>query len=128
MNHVVAETDMPSRDVPIQTLDRAVLGAGLIPRLIKIDVEGFEADVLRGARAVLAAPELMVVQTENRAPEVVEMLKSVGMIEFTYDAFEHRLKPAGNAPMANALFVRDQSYVTNRVASASPVRVFDAMI
>jgi FkbM family methyltransferase len=63
MNHVVAATDMPSRDVPIQTLDRAVLGAGLIPRLIKIDVEGFEADVLRGA--VLAAPELIVVQTET---------------------------------------------------------------
>jgi FkbM family methyltransferase len=128
VNHVVAGTNMPGRDVPMQTLDRAVFGAGLIPRLIKIDVEGFEADVLRGARAVLAAPDLMAVQTENRAPEVVEMLKSVGMIEFTYDAFEHRLKPARDIPMANALFVRDPSYVTNRLASATPVRVFDAMI
>ena len=128
VNHVTAQPDMPSRDVPIQTLDRAVFGAGLIPRLIKIDVEGFEASVLRGARAVLAESELIAVQTENRAPEVLEMLKSAGMAEFTYDAFEHRLKAASNAPMANALFVRDSSYVTNRVASATPVRVFDAMI
>jgi hypothetical protein len=95
--------------------------------LIKIDVEGFESEVLQGARAVLAAPELMAVLSENRAPDVVAMLKSVGMNEFTYNAFEHRLRPAHDVRMANALFLRDSNYVMNRVASANPVRVLGAM-
>jgi hypothetical protein len=49
----------------------------------------------------------MAVLTENRAPDVVAMLKSAGMSEFTYNAFEHRLRPANDVPMANALFLRD---------------------
>ena len=65
----------------MQTLDQALFNRGFIHTLIKIDVEGFEFGVLRGARAVLAAPELMAVLTENRAPDVVAMLKSAGMSE-----------------------------------------------
>ena len=127
-NHIVTRTDMPGRDVSIQTLDKTLFNRGFIPTLIKVDVEGFEVDVLQGARAVLAAPELMAVLSENRTPEVVAMLKSAGMSEFTYDAFEHRLKPAHDMPMANALFLRDPNYVMNRVASASPLRVLGATV
>ena len=127
-NHIVTRADTPGRDVSIQTLDQALFSRGFIPTLIKIDVEGFESGVLRGARAILAAPELMAVLTENRAPDVVAMLKSAGMSEFTYNAFEHRLRPANDVPMANALFLRDPNYIIERVATANPVRVLGAMV
>jgi FkbM family methyltransferase len=127
-NHIVTMADAAGRDVSIQTLDQALFSRGFIPTLIKIDVEGFEIGVLQGARALLAAPELMAVLSENRAPDVVAMLKSVGMNEFTYNAFEHRLRPAHDVPMANALFLRNPDRVTNRVASANPLRVLGAMV
>jgi hypothetical protein len=50
------------------------------------------------------------------------------MSEFTYDAFTHRLRPARDVLMANALFVLDPKYVANRLASTNPLRVFGAMI
>ena len=64
-----------------------------------------EAEVLRGARAVLAAPGLKAILTENRSPSVVDLLERSGMTEFPYDAFAHRLVPAKEVPMANALFL-----------------------
>ena len=69
----------------------------------------------RSPDLTMAAPKLMAVLTENRAPDVVAMLKSAGMSEFTYNAFEHRLRPANDVPMANALFLRDPTYVMNCV-------------
>jgi FkbM family methyltransferase len=127
-NHVVTGADATGRCVPMQTLDRALFDTGRIPILIKIDVERYEAEALRGADAVLTAPGLEGVLTENRSPTVVEMLKSVGMTEFAYDAFAHRLVPANEVPMANALFLRDSDHVANRVSQAHPVRILGTMV
>ncbi len=125
-NPVLTSADATGRSVPMQTLDRAL--GGRIPILVKIDVEGYETEVLRGARAVLAASELKAVLTENRSSTVVEILKSAGMTEFAYDAFAHRLVSANKMPMANALFVRDPDHVANRVSRSDRVKILGTMV
>jgi hypothetical protein len=95
---------------------------------MKLDVEGYEAEVLRGARAVLAAPRLKAVLTENRSASVVHILRCSGMSEFAYDAFAHRLVPANEVSMANALFLRDFGHVAERVSQAPSVRILGTMV
>jgi FkbM family methyltransferase len=127
-NHVLTDADPTGRYVPMQTLDRALLDRRRVPDLIKIDVEGYEAEVLRGARAVLAASDLKAVLTENRSPAVVEMLKSAGMAEYSYDAFAHRIVAANQVPMSNALFLRDPDHVANRVSQARQMRICGTLV
>jgi FkbM family methyltransferase len=128
MNHVVDSAEQSGRNVFIETLDSVLIGNRRIPALIKIDVEGYEDEVLRGAKAILAASELKAVLTENRSPTVIETLKCAGMVEFGYNAFEHRLTPPNEVLMANALFLRDPDYVVSRVSRARPVPVLGAMV
>lgn len=68
-NHVVSEGDaaFPTMDVDVRTLDQS-LGDGR-PTLIKIDVEGYEAQVLEGAACTLQSPSLLAVILELNGSE-----------------------------------------------------------
>jgi FkbM family methyltransferase len=125
-NHIVTGADATGRSVPMQTLDRAF--SDRIPILIKIDIEGYEAEALRGADVVLASQGLKGILSENRSTNVVKMLTGAGMTEFAYDAFKHRLVPAKELPMANALFLRDPDQVASRLSRAHPVSILGTMV
>jgi FkbM family methyltransferase len=58
VNHIDANGTV---SVPITTLDKV---CNRVPALIKIDVEGFEADVIRGASAILSNPAARAVLME----------------------------------------------------------------
>src|SRR5262245_46306688 len=65
-NHVTKANEGRSQRVSMRALDRIV---GLTPpTMVKVDVEGYEADVFRGAQAVLNAPMLKAVITEGQKP------------------------------------------------------------
>lgn len=126
INCVVGPDEAQSREVLLEKLDNAV--GSRIPALIKIDVEGYEAEVLRGGRAVLSDPRLKAVLSENRSDDVVEMLTGAGFREAAYDGFGHRLVPPQQVMMANALFVRDDEFVEERVTSAKRISVLGQSI
>jgi len=55
MNGLVPVEGFSRTSVPVTTLDKEVEELGLVPDIIKIDVEGAEWDVLRGAERTLSA-------------------------------------------------------------------------
>ena len=76
----------------------------------------------------MAAPGLKAVLTENRSPLVVDALKNAGLTEVAYDAFGHRIVPANEIPMANALYLRDLNHAAMRVSESPPVRILGTMV
>jgi FkbM family methyltransferase len=131
-NHVVPDKGDDTIEVPVDTLDNLLQGR--IPRVIKIDVEGFEGEVLKGARQTLADPGLAVVLMEvssqvARYGQTKEGLKAqlidMGFDPFWYSPFERRLVQPGTPQerQYNLIFVRDPAFVTERLTTAPKYRV-----
>jgi len=81
VNRVADEADANVRMVKVECLDDLLQGKA--PTFIKLDVEGFEADVIAGAQQTLMAKSLLAIETEGRQPEVIESLTRAGFAEFS---------------------------------------------
>jgi FkbM family methyltransferase len=122
INKVIAPGSANARTVPLTMLDRLLTLAE--PAMIKMDVEGYEESVIKGANATLAKASLKAVQTELITPEIERQLGSVGFTRMYYDPFTRRLAdtPVGHHSN-NALFIRDREFVAARLETARAIRV-----
>ena len=121
MNRVARREDEATQVVPIRRLDDIPDAAA--PTLIKMDVEGFEEQVLSGASRALSASSLLAVQSELCSPMVRDTLQSFGFERQFYNPFTRRLSPEPfSYRTSNALFVRRTELVTERLVAA-PLRI-----
>lgn len=128
LNHVLApgEIAMNSVTVPVERLD-ALVGAQT-PTMLKIDVEGFESEVIRGAAQVLAQPALVAVLIELngmgvrygfRDSDIHARLLEFGFTATLYDPFHRQLIPLDNhGNSGNTLYVRSTDKVSKRLEKA----------
>jgi FkbM family methyltransferase len=91
-------------EVEVITLDEYCRQAGRYPSILKIDVEGWEYPVLRGAAAVLQNPTLRLVVFETACdakgviidPRLPELLKQAGFTVSHLPRPSGRIKPTEN--------------------------------
>jgi FkbM family methyltransferase len=67
----------------VETLDHLI--GNIHPAMWKVDVEGFESEVLSGAACSLADPALSVIVLEGESENNSRMLEQAGFIEMDYD-------------------------------------------
>lgn len=133
-NHalVAGERRDDAISVEVRTLDCVLQGCS--PTLIKIDVEGYETLVIRGAASTLAAPALLAIIMEvngNGArygfddEKIIETMATFGFMPYAYEPFSRYLAAlAGNRRnTGNIIFVRDRDAVNRRLESAKPFTV-----
>ncbi len=140
VNHVIAQSNNESTDgaieVAIETLDDVLTDKG-IPALIKIDVEGFEQEVLNGAVGTLGNPQLKAIIIELNGSgerygfdekQIHSQLMGYGFSPFHYDPFTRKLLPVATFGNVNTIYLRDIDFIKNRVLSAAPIRIFSENI
>jgi len=127
VNKVASAEAADVRVVQQRRLDDVVDGAE--PLMIKMDVEGYEEDVLRGAQSTLANPSLKVIELETVTPGIEATMREHYFERVWYDPFQHVLGSPPNAFKAeNTLFIRDQSFVKARLATAKKIHVLGRAI
>lgn len=132
MNHIVEESySGPTVDVEVVSLDELV--AQRAPLAMKVDVEGFETQVLSGGLRVLAQSTLQAIVIEvndhqsryvRTGKTALDMLRDAGFGSYSYDARARRLTPsATHSTYGNYVFIRDVAFVEERVRSSRRYRV-----
>ena len=129
LNHIVAGSWRGATvDVPVRRLDDVLNGSSC--KLIKLDAEGFEMNILRGADKTLGNPDLHAVIIELNASgeryghsdeSVHQLLARYGFAPYRYDPKNRQLAilPTFNRNALNTLYVR-QPDATMPVLAAGP--------
>ncbi len=122
-------------EVPTVTLDQLV-PAG--PTMIKLDLEGYELEAIRGAARTLTSKPLLALVVETfrkqnwKLPKLIEIeqiLADAGFLPYSYDPIQRILIPlrgleaepeqTGN----NTIYVRDTTAVVDRLRTAPKIRI-----
>jgi FkbM family methyltransferase len=120
VNRVVSLTSGTTRKVRQDTLDSMLSST---PSMIKIDVEGYESSVFKGAERTLSCPSLKAIITEGQDSDVIHALTQARFAHYKYDPFNRTLERATGLVAGNALFIRDFGFVSSRVATAKKIIV-----
>jgi FkbM family methyltransferase len=116
---VLAEnSDVPRSvvELPMTTVDRTLAANAFpAPDFLKLDVQGYELEVLKGARAALGQADLVLLevsvwQYNAGSPllrEVIDWMATAGFV--VYELFDIHRRPDGVLLQIDVLFVRRDS-------------------
>jgi FkbM family methyltransferase len=135
-NHALAQDEESDSaiELPVVTLDD-VSQTRRRPTVLKVDVEGFEHDVLAGAKNLLEDPSLNAVMLELRGhgarygfdeDEIHTRVLDLGFVPKIYDPFERRFldwKRESDTKLGDVLYLRDVAKAEARVAESRTFRV-----
>lgn len=129
-NHIVPfKSDAESETVKMTVLDVEISGEDTL--VLKIDVEGHEFEVLRGAKNLLGAARVLAIIVESNGnsekygssdDEIASFLMSFGYFRIRYDPFRREINriEKNEDRQENSIFVRDERVVRQRCKSSEP--------
>ncbi len=131
-NHVMLEHEnSPSVEIAIEPLDH-ILGQNY-PILIKIDVEGYETEVLKGARDLLQSSGLQAIIIELNGSgrkygysdnDIHQSLLDQGFQSVEYLPFERRLNERATYGDMNTIYVKNKNLVSERLVGSKGYTLF----
>ena len=137
-NHVLAGTERGTENVvsvPVITVDS--LTDNQQPVLIKIDVEGYETEVLKGMADTLDHTLLKAIIIELNGSgarygfsdnDIHSLLLSKKFSPYVYDPFKRSLIKTQTFGVSNTIYCRDWDFVNDRLQAADPVGVMGELI
>jgi FkbM family methyltransferase len=139
MNHALRDDAAERPDaveVPVGTLDELLKDQQ--PVLIKIDVEGFEWPVIKGAASVLASPSLkaLIIELNGNGnyfgyneDHIHALLLSYGFLPYSYEPFSRQLKvEPGYYGHNNTIYIKDLEWAGYRVKAAREYNILNVKV
>jgi FkbM family methyltransferase len=134
VNHVALNDAVNVIDVQISVLDELTLPP---PTVIKIDVEGFEWEVLNGGKLTLENGKLQAIIIELNGSgrrygfkdeDIDILLKGYGFKPYTYDPFNRELISLDNYTSHNTIYIRNSPEVSGKLKKGNSVRLSNGAV
>jgi FkbM family methyltransferase len=136
-NHVVSANELATgaAELPVITID-SLLNQGS-PALIKIDVEGYETEVLKGMNKILGDRVLKAIIIELNGSggrygfdesKIHDLFISKGFQPYKYDAFRRKLHLMERYGAYNTIYCRDIDFINSRIRNAPAIKVMGETI
>jgi len=137
-NHVIAKDEVHTANVitvPIITIDS--IQAENKPILIKIDVEGFETEVLKGMAHTLKEPPLKAIIIELNGSgarynyndeDIHQLLIAHNFNPHVYDPFKRELSRVDSYGGQNTIYCRDMDFINDRLKTAPGFKIMGETI
>ncbi len=134
-NHVATKEDKNTIKVNVDVLDHLLVEKN--PLLVKIDVEGFETEVLEGAKETLKKESLKAIIIELNGlgsrygydeAKIHASLLEHGFVPYLYHPYDRKFEKVETFGTHNTIYIRDFSMVTERVSNALKFEVFGKYI
>lgn len=139
VNHVAVSVEEKSSDnivkVMVRTLDDIFQND--VPLLLKIDVEGFEHEVIKGATNLLKSDSLKAIIIELNGSgmrygfndvDIHNELMNHGFAPYTYEPFYRKLIQLEKPGNLNTLYLKDIDSIVNRISTARKFNILDQEI
>lgn len=136
MNHVANNNETGTISVPIEKLDE-ILPEHETPLLLKIDVEGFETEVIRGASHTLRQSRLKAIIIELNGSgsrygydesKIHDELINLQFRPFRYEPMQRILQSMDGFGSHNTIYIRDLDFVQKRLSTAPKTKILDIEI
>lgn len=138
VNHVVVDGEIVNSCIVVEIHPLDALLGDVSPVMLKIDVEGYEAEVLAGAELTLARSSLLAILIETNCSgqryghtdeEIERSLCRYGFEPFRYDPLSRRLeRRVASRSQLNTLYVREPEQLQNRLLMARRFKVNGIML
>jgi FkbM family methyltransferase len=118
MNSVALKNDKDKQEVDVDTLDNISNKYG-IPKVMKIDVEGYETQVLKGANKILTNESFEVIILELNGSgakfgfsddDIHNELLEYGFIPCTYNPFNRKIIKLESYTSHNTIYIKEKIY------------------
>lgn len=136
MNHIVLEKNQTNFDpITIKTLDSEIDIDTIKGNIIlKIDVEGYELNVLRGATKLLYCSKLIALIIEinkscsnynNNESEIEKLVTGCGFFPITYDPVKREILNIKSFDKSknNTLYIRNHNVIRERILSSKKYKI-----
>ena len=135
VNHVVFDDREGTVEVKVDQLDNLVKLEEGQHTLLKIDVEGFEMEVLKGAKSILTDDRLKAVILEMNGcgeqfgisdEDLDKKITEYGFKKYDYNPLTRKLTALESYNReGNTLYLRNLDFIIERLNSAKPVFVYN---